>query len=109
MLTRLLLGLIALMLMTVPGFAQETRDLTDGSDPDVGTRAFVTPPTGFSVIYHFTGARTSIDIGSSVHCSNLLGGATSVRVEVYTYTGTFVGGTALTVPQYETRTFMIGV
>ena len=110
MLTQILLGLIALMLVAGPAVAQETRtpgELTDG-DADVGTSAFVTPPTGYTVIYHFTGARTSTNIGSSVHCSNLLGAATPVRVEVYGYTGLLLGVGGFTVPQYNTTTFSIG-
>ena len=112
MLIKVLLGLIALMLAAGSAVAQESRvgrtpGFTEG-DGDVATSAFAPIPTGYSVIYFFTGARTSSTISSSVHCSNLLGVSTTVRVEAYGFEGFLEGFSATTIPQYNTRTYSIG-
>jgi len=114
-LIKILLGLVALMLAAGSAVAQETRidqtpGLTEG-DGDVATSAFAPIPTGYSVIYFFTGARTTsalAQVSSSVHCSNLLGVSTTVRVEVYGFDGFLLGFSAVTIPQYNTRTYSIG-
>ena len=111
-LINVLLGIVALMLAAGPAVAQETREQTPGlteGDSDVGTSAFSPIPTGYTVIYFFTGARTVFQsISSSVHCSNLLGVSTTVRVEVYTFDGFPAGAVAVQVPQYNTRSITIG-
>ena len=107
-----LIGFIALALAVdtslpaVAGDRAETEGgLTDGGASDVGTSGFVVPPTGFVVIYFFTGARTTATVATTVHCTNIGGVTTQVRVEFYDLAGTLRGiGTNASVAQYQTTT-----
>jgi hypothetical protein len=105
-----LIGLIALALAvdtSLPAIADDDRgdEAEIDSPSDVGTLAFVTPPTGFAVIYFFTGARTTSTVATTVHCTNIGGPTTQVRVEFYDFAGILRGvGTDSVVAQYQTTT-----
>lgn len=84
---------------TEGGFTEE------GFAGDFATSAFVVPPTGFAVIYFFTGARTTSTVATTVHCTNIGGPVTQVRVEFYDFAGVLRGvGTDASVAQHQTTT-----
>jgi hypothetical protein len=104
-----LIGFAALALAVdtpLPAIAGDRGDEAEiDSSSDFATEAFVAPPTGFVVIYLFTGARTTATVATTVHCTNIGGPTTQVRVEFYDFAGVLRGvGTDTVVAQYQTTT-----
>ena len=99
--------LIALMVAVVPmQIAAQDRfasDLSEGQD-EVGTSAFLAPPTGYTVIYHWIGVRSSAAIATAVHCTNLLGASTPFIVEFYDWDGVRKGFASTILSQHRTMT-----
>lgn len=105
-----LIGLIALIfaVIPVPAIADERPEggLSEGDAGDVGTSAYVAPPTGYVVTYFFTGATTlGNTVATSVHCSNISATLTPVRVEFYDFSGALRGVGNLNMGGYRTGTF----
>ena len=99
-----LVGFTALALAVVtslPAIAEDRAETEGGFGSD-----FVVPPTGFVVIYFFTGARNiGSTVATTVHCTNLGGPVTQVRAEFYDFAGILRGvGTDTTVAQNQTTT-----
>jgi hypothetical protein len=82
-------GLLSAAAAQAPAASDET-----AQRPPSGS---VAAPNGFNPpSYNITGVRSSINVATAVHCTNLGPGSVSVYVDFFDFNGSFVCGTSMT-------------